>query len=65
MKPAVLREMKSDELVEKLEMEQEGLSKLRMNHSVSQLENPMLLRTKKREVAQLKTEIRRRELAKS
>ena len=63
MKQAVIREMTSEELSERLENEVENYGKIKMNHTVSPLENPMLLREKRRTIARLKTEIRKRELA--
>ena len=55
--------MTSEELSERLENEVENFGKIKMNHTVSPLENPMLLREKRRTIARLKTEIRKRELA--
>lgn len=63
MKQAVIREMTSEELSERLENEVENFGKIKMNHTVSPLENPMLIREKRRTIARLKTEIRKRELA--
>jgi large subunit ribosomal protein L29 len=63
MKQAVIREMTSEELSERLDNEVESLDKIRLNHSVSPLENPMLIREKRKTIARLKTEIRKRELA--
>ena len=37
--------------------------KLRFNHTVSPIDNPMQLRTKKKDVARILTELRKRELA--
>ncbi len=55
--------MTSEELLERLDNEVENFGKIKMNHTVSPLENPMLLREKRRTIARLKTEIRKRELA--
>ena len=63
MKQVVIREMTSEELLERLDNEVENFGKIKMNHTVSPLENPMLLREKRRTIARLKTEIRKRELA--
>ena len=40
------------------------LTKMKMNHAVSPLENPMLIRTTRRNIARLMTELRKRELNK-
>lgn len=62
MKQSEIVQLTTDELVERLEVESEALSQLKMSHTVSQLENPMQLRFKKKTVARLKSEIRKREL---
>lgn len=63
MKQSVIKEMKTDELEERLQLEVEQYSKMKFNHTVSQLENPLVLRAKRRTVARIKTELRKRELA--
>ncbi|MBD81060.1 MAG: 50S ribosomal protein L29 [Crocinitomicaceae bacterium] len=65
MKQSVINELKTEELFERLEDEQSSLNKLNINHVVSQLESPIVLRQKRRTIARLKTEIRKRELAQS
>ena len=65
MKQSVIKELKTEELFERLDDEMESLTKLRLNHKVSQLESPIVLRQKRRTVARLKTEITKRELAQS
>jgi large subunit ribosomal protein L29 len=50
------------ELVERIETEKANLTKLRMNHAVSPLENPQRLKEVRRVIAKLKTELRKREL---
>lgn len=65
MKQSVVNELTTEELFERLEDEVSSLGKLRINHTVSQLESPIVLREKRRNIARLKTEIRKRELAQS
>lgn len=62
MKYSVIMEMTTDELKERLEEEKKQLTKLRMNHAVSPLDNPMVLRQTKKTIARIKTELRKREL---
>lgn len=64
MKAAVIRELTNEELFERLDMEAEAYQKLKMGHSVSQLENPLVIRAKRKVIARLNTEIRKRELVK-
>lgn len=62
MKQSEIVQLTTDELVERLEVESDALSQLKMGHAVSQLENPMQLRYKKRTIARLHTEIKKRDL---
>jgi large subunit ribosomal protein L29 len=63
MKAIELKDLSLEELKDKLSEKQADLSKLKLNHAVSPLENPLLLRTTRKDVARIKTEIRKRELA--
>ena len=62
MKYSEIKDLAPDELNEKLEMEQEAIEKLKLNHAISPLENPRVLRQKRKVVARILTEFRRREL---
>ncbi|MBN2730488.1 MAG: 50S ribosomal protein L29 [Bacteroidales bacterium] len=62
MKSSVIKEMTTDELNERLEEEKKQLSKLRMNHTVSPLDNPMVISQSRKTIARIKTELRKREL---
>lgn len=62
MKQSVIHEMSTGELHERLEEEKKQLLKLKMNHAVSPLENPMKIKDYRRTVARILTELRKREL---
>lgn len=62
MKQAVIIEMSTEELLGKLTEERATLAKLNLAHAVSPLENPVQIREKKKTVARILTEVRRREL---
>jgi large subunit ribosomal protein L29 len=62
MKQSVIRELSGAELLERLEEEKKQLFKLKFNHAVSPLENPMKIKTYKKTVARFKTEIKDRAL---
>jgi large subunit ribosomal protein L29 len=64
MKQQVIRELSDSELLERLEEEQSQLLKLKFNHAVSPLENPMKISAYKKTVARLQTEISARKIAK-
>ena len=59
-----IKDLTTEELREKNETEKAALTKMKMNHAVSPLENPMLIRTTRRNIARLMTELRKRELNK-
>ena len=64
MKTSEIKELTTEEIREKIETEKAALTKMKMNHAVSPLENPMLIRTTRRNIARLMTELRKRELNK-
>ena len=57
-----LNELTVQELQDKLKDERTSLTKLGFSHTVSPIENPMQLRSKRKEVARILTELRKREL---
>jgi len=65
MKASVIREMTTNELKERLEEESKHLIKLRLNHAVSPLENPLKIPAYRKIVARIKTELRKREIEES
>ena len=62
MKNSVIRELSMPELIERLEEEKSQLLKLKMNHAVSPLENPLKIKTYRVNIAQLNTELRARQI---
>lgn len=56
MENTVIRELSNDELVERLAEEKLKLTKMRLSHAVSPLENPMELKHSRKLVARLLTE---------
>mgnify|MGYP003292332939 CR=1 FL=1 len=62
MKQTVINELTTPEVKERLDIEKENLVKMRLNHAISPLENPQLIKAQRRTIARLKTELRKREL---
>ncbi|MAX80833.1 MAG: 50S ribosomal protein L29 [Crocinitomicaceae bacterium] len=62
MKQSEIVQLTTDELVERIEGESSSLDTLKITHSVSQLENPMLIRQKRKTIARLNTELSKRKL---
>ena len=63
MEQKVIRELTTGEILERLDEEQKQLTKLRLNHAVSPLENPNKITAYRKTIARLKTELRRRVLS--
>ena len=63
MKAADARDLTSDEITARIEQLHEELFRLRFRSATQELENPMLLRTLRRDVARLMTVLRERDLA--
>ncbi|OFX19516.1 MAG: 50S ribosomal protein L29 [Bacteroidetes bacterium GWA2_31_9] len=60
MKTNEIKELTTKEIIEKIDDEQGMLLKLKMNHAVSPLENPLKLRHVRRHIAKLQTELNTR-----
>jgi large subunit ribosomal protein L29 len=61
MKPAEIRELTKEEIQARIEQLQEERFRLRFRAATTELENPMLLRSVRRDIARLKTVLRERE----
>ncbi len=62
MKIAEIRELSTVELTERVEAEVARYAQMRLNHAISPLENPELLKKTRRTIARMKSELRSREL---
>ena len=62
MKTSEIKELTTKEIVEALQVEKENLVRLKLNHAVSPLDNPMKIQVSKKNVARLRTVLREREL---
>ncbi len=62
MKQEVIKEMSTADLQDRLVEERKHLTKLKLNHAVSPLENPQVIVETKKTIARMLTELRKREL---
>ncbi len=62
MKIAEVKEMATNDLVERVESESAKLHQMLLNHSISPLENPAQIKDLRRTIARMKTVLREREL---
>jgi len=63
MKQEEIKQLSTEDLPGRLKDEMENLTKLKLNHAVSPIENPMKIKYSRKTIARLQTEIRSRELA--
>jgi large subunit ribosomal protein L29 len=64
MKIKELKELETKELAERIETEVAKYNQMKLNHSITPLENPSLIKAARRDIARMKTELRQRELNK-
>lgn len=63
MKKEEIKSLSKEELQEKIGQEQESLQKTKFAHAISPIENPMKIRSTRRLIARLQTELRAKEFA--
>ncbi|MFP5470733.1 MAG: 50S ribosomal protein L29 [Bacteroidia bacterium] len=64
MKQSEIKEMTTEEIVEQIGNKEISLSKMKLTHRVSEMENPLTIRHARKDLARLKTELTKRELNK-
>ena len=62
MKTREIRELNNQEILERMDAEKEQLVRLKMNHAISPLDNPLQIKEARRVIARLATELRQREI---
>jgi len=60
MKQDIVKDLTTDEIRDRIEEERTNFSKLKLNHTVSPIENPLVIRSTRRFIARLETEYRAR-----
>ena len=64
MKNNEIRELATQDLVERLEGAEAQLHQMKLNHAITPLENPSQIKLVRRDIARMKTVLRQRELNK-
>lgn len=64
MKIAEINELQTSELQERLDVEEANFHQLKLNHSISPVENPSRIKETRRTIARIKTVLRQRKLNK-
>ncbi|HKM92828.1 MAG TPA: 50S ribosomal protein L29 [Prolixibacteraceae bacterium] len=62
MKNSEIKELTTNEIAERIDAEKEKLTRMRLNHAVSPLDNPIMLKETRKDIARLNTEMRKRQL---
>ncbi len=62
MKTSEIKELTTAEITEKLENGKQELVRMRLNHSITPLDNPVKIRYARKNIARLNTEIRKRQI---
>jgi len=60
MKTSEIKEFSTKELIERIEVEKNTLVRMRLNHAVSPLDNPMKLKFARKDIARMMTELTKR-----
>jgi large subunit ribosomal protein L29 len=63
MTQADIKQLSKKDLFERIKEEKGTLAKLKLNHAVSPIENPLKITFSRKTVARLQTELRSREIA--
>jgi large subunit ribosomal protein L29 len=61
MKAAEIREFAEKELKERIEAEKSNLVKQKLNHTISPLDNPMKIKSTRRNIARMMTILRQKQ----
>jgi len=64
MKITEIKELGTKELTERLDAETANYRQMVLNHTISPMENPAQIKSLRRTIARMKTELRQRELNK-
>jgi large subunit ribosomal protein L29 len=63
MKSQDIKQLSTKDLAEKINEEKAAYAKLKLNHAVSPIENPVKITSERKLIARLKTELRARQIA--
>jgi large subunit ribosomal protein L29 len=60
MKTSEIQELSSAEILERIQTEQDSLTRMKMNHAITPLENPQVIVRVRKNIARLKTILHQR-----
>jgi large subunit ribosomal protein L29 len=62
MKPTEIRELTLSEVIERIDNEENFITKQKLKHAISPLDNPMKIRESRRNLARLKTILKEKQM---
>ena len=62
MKTSEIKELSNAEILERIQTDGDSLTRMKMNHAITPLENPQVIVGVRRNIARLKTILRQREI---
>lgn len=62
MKSSEIKEMSPQEIEERIDTLNQELVRMKLNHTISPLENPMKIRQTRKDIARMKTILRQKQL---
>ena len=63
MKTSEIKELSTPDLIERIDTEKTMLTRMKLNHAITPLDNPQKIKQVKLTIARLLTELRQRELS--
>ena len=62
MKTSEIQELSKAEILERIQTDQDSLTRMKMNHAITPLENPQVIVRVRKNIARIKTILRQREI---
>ena len=62
MNTSEIRELSKAEILERIQTDRDSLTRMKMNHAITPLENPQVIVNVRRNIARFKTILRQREI---
>jgi large subunit ribosomal protein L29 len=62
MKTSEIQELSKAEIIERLSTEQDSLTRMKMNHAITPLDNPQVIVRARKNIARMKTILHQREI---
>jgi large subunit ribosomal protein L29 len=62
MKTSEIQELSKSEILERMQTEQDSLTRMKMNHAITPLDNPQVIVRARKNIARMKTILHQREI---